>query len=308
MSLQAFLRYATDLIEDSETCAMIGFVPTMFDREMARIEKESRVRRKVTGVSAATGTAVASDGVINASDGVINASDGVTIASDGVTIASDGVTNTSDGVTNTCLGSACACAIAGTENSSRLDSPTKRKRNVDTVSSSMGASGPTSALPAMTPTAIQTTNATNTTAENENTVKRMRIDGAPSPASKHRTTGDLMNTIAAVTGLAEQSHFRDSRAARAWRWGDALDSVSALRVELGTWDVAACMPTDINDQSFFVRHDADEPLFMRAVLVGRSGTPYAHGCFLFDIMLPVDYPDVPPLLQHTTPGMLGVEI
>ena len=69
VSLQAFLRHATDLIEDAETCAMIGFVPTIFDREMARrIEKESRVRRKVTEVSEATGTAVASDGVINASD------------------------------------------------------------------------------------------------------------------------------------------------------------------------------------------------------------------------------------------------
>lgn len=33
---------------------------------------------------------------------------------------------------------------------------------------------------------------------------------------------------------------------------------------------------------------------LRALITGPAGTPYENGCFLFDILLPPDYPDSPP--------------
>jgi baculoviral IAP repeat-containing protein 6 len=36
--------------------------------------------------------------------------------------------------------------------------------------------------------------------------------------------------------------------------------------------------------------------------VGPEGTPYAHGCFEFDLLLPSSYPLVPPKVQLVTTG------
>ena len=44
------------------------------------------------------------------------------------------------------------------------------------------------------------------------------------------------------------------------------------------------------------------PQYLRAVLTGIEGTPYASGIFLFDIFLPADYPKAPCLCTHVTPN------
>jgi len=54
--------------------------------------------------------------------------------------------------------------------------------------------------------------------------------------------------------------------------------------------------------SMFVRFDDDSPQFIRAILTGVEGTPYASGVFIFDIFLPADYPVVPCLCTHVTPN------
>jgi ubiquitin-protein ligase len=40
---------------------------------------------------------------------------------------------------------------------------------------------------------------------------------------------------------------------------------------------------------------------MRAIITGPPDTPYAHGCFVFDIYIPPTYPKNPPhvLLNNT---------
>jgi ubiquitin-protein ligase len=38
------------------------------------------------------------------------------------------------------------------------------------------------------------------------------------------------------------------------------------------------------------------------MLTGPEGTPYHGGCFLFDVLFPARYPDVPPLLSLDTTG------
>ncbi|KAH7717023.1 hypothetical protein AAVH_15537, partial [Aphelenchoides avenae] len=38
------------------------------------------------------------------------------------------------------------------------------------------------------------------------------------------------------------------------------------------------------------------------LIIGPVGTPYANGCFLFDVYQPPDYPNSPPHVQLTTTG------
>ena len=40
----------------------------------------------------------------------------------------------------------------------------------------------------------------------------------------------------------------------------------------------------------------------RALIIGPADTPYANGCFIFDIFLPHNYPTVPPAVQFKTTG------
>lgn len=37
-------------------------------------------------------------------------------------------------------------------------------------------------------------------------------------------------------------------------------------------------------------------------MIGPTGTPYANGCFVFDVHVPSDYPNSPPLVQLMTTG------
>jgi baculoviral IAP repeat-containing protein 6 len=38
------------------------------------------------------------------------------------------------------------------------------------------------------------------------------------------------------------------------------------------------------------------------MIVGPTGTPYANGCFEFDVYFPADYPNVPMLISFETTG------
>jgi ubiquitin-protein ligase len=41
---------------------------------------------------------------------------------------------------------------------------------------------------------------------------------------------------------------------------------------------------------------------MRAIITGPCGTPYESGLFMFDILFPLDYPQVPPKVKFLTTG------
>jgi ubiquitin-protein ligase len=51
-----------------------------------------------------------------------------------------------------------------------------------------------------------------------------------------------------------------------------------------------------------VRVDARCASLLRACVLGAEGSPYAHGAFLFDILLPVSFPDAPPRVTFLTTG------
>jgi ubiquitin-protein ligase len=54
--------------------------------------------------------------------------------------------------------------------------------------------------------------------------------------------------------------------------------------------------------SIFVRCDDDRMDILKALIIGPEETPYANGCFEFDIFLPPDYPNSPPKVQLETTG------
>ncbi|EKX42837.1 hypothetical protein GUITHDRAFT_61095, partial [Guillardia theta CCMP2712] len=49
-----------------------------------------------------------------------------------------------------------------------------------------------------------------------------------------------------------------------------------------------------------VRVDESRPELIKAMITGPEDTPYANGCFEFDILLPSDYPNAPPRVKHLT--------
>eukprot|EP00041_Stephanoeca_diplocostata_P035785 m.1274362 g.1274362 ORF g.1274362 m.1274362 type:complete len:310 (+) comp24758_c0_seq6:202-1131(+) len=52
--------------------------------------------------------------------------------------------------------------------------------------------------------------------------------------------------------------------------------------------------------SIFIRVDESRPDVLKALIIGPEGTPYANGCFEFDIFLPPEYPQRPPLVTFLT--------
>jgi ubiquitin-protein ligase len=54
--------------------------------------------------------------------------------------------------------------------------------------------------------------------------------------------------------------------------------------------------------SIFVRVKSSQINMIRALVIGAEETPYANGCFIFDIMLPYNYPSVCPKVKFRTTG------
>ena len=52
--------------------------------------------------------------------------------------------------------------------------------------------------------------------------------------------------------------------------------------------------------SIFLRIDTDNMSTMRVLMTGPEGTPYDSGCFLFDVYIPNNYPNVPPNVWFIT--------
>ncbi|XP_076097651.1 dual E2 ubiquitin-conjugating enzyme/E3 ubiquitin-protein ligase BIRC6-like isoform X3 [Mytilus galloprovincialis] len=54
--------------------------------------------------------------------------------------------------------------------------------------------------------------------------------------------------------------------------------------------------------SVFVRCDEERLDIMKVLITGPSETPYANGCFEFDVYFPQDYPNSPPFINLATTG------
>ena len=57
-----------------------------------------------------------------------------------------------------------------------------------------------------------------------------------------------------------------------------------------------------SSSSVFVRHHSDRLDMMKVLITGPSDTPYANGCFEFDIYFPPNYPETPMNVHLATTG------
>ncbi|KAM4600039.1 dual E2 ubiquitin-conjugating enzyme/E3 ubiquitin-protein ligase BIRC6 isoform 3-T3 [Fundulus diaphanus] len=57
-----------------------------------------------------------------------------------------------------------------------------------------------------------------------------------------------------------------------------------------------------SSSSVFVRCDEERLDIMKVLITGPGDTPYANGCFEFDVYFPQDYPNSPPLVNLETTG------
>jgi baculoviral IAP repeat-containing protein 6 (apollon) len=54
--------------------------------------------------------------------------------------------------------------------------------------------------------------------------------------------------------------------------------------------------------TIFVRCDEERLDIMKVLITGPKNTPYANGCFQFDVFFPEDYPNSPPMIHFITNG------
>jgi ubiquitin-protein ligase len=67
-------------------------------------------------------------------------------------------------------------------------------------------------------------------------------------------------------------------------------------------DIVALQKNPLTDHGIFYEHDAENMLLGRAMIVGPTDTPYAHGYFFFDFIFPPNYPHSPPKVVFRTRG------
>lgn len=66
-------------------------------------------------------------------------------------------------------------------------------------------------------------------------------------------------------------------------------------------DLPSGLPIDFESSVFF-RASESNVSFCQMLIIPCDGTPYASGCFLFDVCFPTNYPLVPPLVNLQTTG------
>ncbi|KAJ8608915.1 hypothetical protein CTAYLR_005274 [Chrysophaeum taylorii] len=57
-----------------------------------------------------------------------------------------------------------------------------------------------------------------------------------------------------------------------------------------------------DDTAVFARHNANNLLHFKLMIVPSKETPYAFGCYVFSVMLPHNYPESPPAVLFETTG------
>ena len=75
--------------------------------------------------------------------------------------------------------------------------------------------------------------------------------------------------------------------------------VSKLTKELATYNNA--LPMNVNS-SIYIRYNSSNLQNMKALIIGPKDTPYENGCYIFDLFIPHNYPEVPPKISLQTTG------
>nr|XP_046214688.1 baculoviral IAP repeat-containing protein 6-like isoform X18 [Oncorhynchus gorbuscha] len=82
---------------------------------------------------------------------------------------------------------------------------------------------------------------------------------------------------------------------------DANSAARARRLAQEAVTLSTSLPLS-SSSSVFVRCDEERLDIMKVLITGPADTPYANGCFEFDVYFPQDYPNPPPLVNLETTG------
>lgn len=80
-----------------------------------------------------------------------------------------------------------------------------------------------------------------------------------------------------------------------------LSQTKSQRIIKELGDLTSSLPVS-DTNSIFVRYDKTRMDVMKALICGSRDTPYAHGAFVFDLFVPDNYPNSPPLCNLETTG------
>ncbi|ELT93547.1 hypothetical protein CAPTEDRAFT_223860 [Capitella teleta] len=83
--------------------------------------------------------------------------------------------------------------------------------------------------------------------------------------------------------------------------GEVNNAARARRLAQEAVTLSTSLPLSASS-SVFVRCDEERLDVMKVLITGPSDTPYANGCFEFDVYFPQDYPNSPPLVNLVTTG------
>lgn len=87
--------------------------------------------------------------------------------------------------------------------------------------------------------------------------------------------------------------------------GDRGHPARMKRLAQETVTISTSLPLSYSS-SVFVRCDTDRLDIMKVLITGPADTPYANGCFEFDVYFPPDYPSSPMLINLETTGRHSV--
>lgn len=87
--------------------------------------------------------------------------------------------------------------------------------------------------------------------------------------------------------------------------GDRGHPARVKRLAQETVTLSTSLPLSYSS-SVFVRCDTDRLDIMKVLITGPADTPYANGCFEFDVYFPADYPNSPMMINLETTGRHSV--
>ncbi|KAI5706957.1 hypothetical protein M8J75_012873 [Diaphorina citri] len=87
--------------------------------------------------------------------------------------------------------------------------------------------------------------------------------------------------------------------------GDRCHPARMKRLAQETVTLSTALPLSYSS-SVFVRCDSDRLDIMKVLITGPSDTPYASGCFEFDVYFPPEYPSAPMMINLATTGRHSV--
>ena len=117
------------------------------------------------------------------------------------------------------------------------------------------------------------------------------------PLSFSPDTHELVTEEEGTITFTAPHHYESSVKAA----GEVNNAARARRLAQEAVTLSTSLPLSASS-SVFVRCDEERLDVMKVLITGPSDTPYANGCFEFDVYFPQDYPNAPPLINLVTTG------